>query len=136
MDRKEIETAVFHHKALLLCVNNSAAETTPYEAARFAWRVDRRRAEQAEVILAHQHGIIIGAFIAYAWLEATAANFPGRVDAPGRLGFVGGEAPPAISRLYVGKRVPDEYMKQGCCESGQVHLALVKGISGTSRCYL
>jgi len=66
MDRKEIEEAVFHHKALLLCVNNSAAETSPYEAARFAWKVSRRRAEQAEVILAHRNGIIIGAFVAYA----------------------------------------------------------------------
>jgi uncharacterized protein len=112
MDRKEIEPAVFHHKALLLCVNNSAAETTPYEAARFAWRVDRSRVEQAEVILAHQNGIIIGAFVAYAWLEATAANFPGRVAAPGRLGFVGGDASPAISKLYVGKSVPDEYIKR------------------------
>ncbi len=113
MDKKELETAVFHHKVLLLCVNNSAAETTPYEAARFAWKVDRRRVEQAEVILAHRHGLIIGAFIAYAWLDATPANFPGRKEAPGRLGFVGGDASPAISRLYVGKRVPDEYRKRG-----------------------
>jgi uncharacterized protein len=113
MDIKEIEPAVFHHKALLLCVKNTASETSPYEAARFAWKVSRRRVEQAEVILAHQNGIIIGAFVAYAWLEATAANFPGREDDPGRLGFVGGDAPPAISRLYVGKRVPDEYRKQG-----------------------
>jgi uncharacterized protein len=113
MDRKEIETAIFQHKVLLLCVKNTASEMLPYEAARFAWKVRRWRVEQAEVILAHQNGIIIGAFVADQWLEATSANFPGRVDAPGRLGFVGGEASPAICRLYVGKRVPDEYRKQG-----------------------
>jgi uncharacterized protein len=86
---------------------------SPYEAARFAWRVSRWRVEQAEVILAHRNGIIIGAFIAQAWLEATPAYFPGREDDPGRLGFVGGDASPAISRLYLGKRLPDEYLKQG-----------------------
>jgi hypothetical protein len=62
MDTDKIETAVFKHKALLLCVNNSAADRSPYGATRFTWRIDRRRAEQAEVILAHQQGIIIGAY--------------------------------------------------------------------------
>lgn len=32
---------------------------------------------------------------------------------PGRLGFVGRDAPAAIRTLYVGKRVPDEYRKCG-----------------------
>jgi hypothetical protein len=35
------------------------------------------------------------------------------VCVPGRLGFIGREAPPAIAKLYVGKRVPDEYWKRG-----------------------
>jgi hypothetical protein len=58
-------------------------------------------------------GLIVGAFIAEEWLDATAANFPGREDTPGRLGFVGLDAPDNIKRLYVGKRVPDEYRKRG-----------------------
>ncbi|MDI6791373.1 MAG: hypothetical protein QME81_00700 [bacterium] len=110
------EPAVFQqHKALLLNVNRSAAETSLYEATRYAWVInkDKDKAKQAEVILAIQQGRIIGAFIADDWLEATAANFPGRDDIPGRFGFVGQEAPAAISRLYVGKRVPDEYLKPG-----------------------
>lgn len=65
------------------------------------------------MVLATQQGLIVGAFIAIEWLEATGVNFPGREDAPGRFGFVGNEAPPAISQLYVGKRVPDEYRKRG-----------------------
>jgi hypothetical protein len=46
-------------------------------------------------------------------LEATESNFPGRGNEPGRLGFIGREASPEIANLYKGKRVPDEYRKQG-----------------------
>lgn len=68
---------------------------------------------QAELILSTLQGLIVGAFVAEDWLEATAENFPGHTDAPGRLGFVGREAPAAFQTLYVGKRVPDEYRKRG-----------------------
>jgi hypothetical protein len=47
------------------------------------------------------------------WREARAADFPGHEDVPGRVGFIGREAPSAIAKLYVGKRVPDEYRKPG-----------------------
>jgi len=40
-------------------------------------------------------------------------NFPGRVPAPGRFGFIGREASPELGQRYVGKRVPDEYRKRG-----------------------
>lgn len=107
------EEAVFKHKALLISVNRSAAETSLYEATRYAWKISRSKAKKAEVILATRQGLIVGAFVAHDWLEATAANFPGREDVPGRLGFVGEEAPRATKELYVGKRVPDEYRKPG-----------------------
>jgi hypothetical protein len=111
--RYSAEPAVFKHKALLISVNRSAAETSLYEATRYAWKISRSKAKQAEVILATVQGLIVGAFVADDWLEATAANFPGRIDVPGRLGFVGREAPDEIKRLYVHKRVPDEYRKRG-----------------------
>jgi hypothetical protein len=107
---------VFRHKALLISVNRSAAERSLYDATRYAWKISKAKAKQAEVILATMQGLIVGAFIAHDWLEATAANFPGRAEfdgVPGRLGFVGDEAPDEIKRLYVGKRVPDEYRKRG-----------------------
>jgi hypothetical protein len=106
--------AVFQHKALLISVNRSAAtETSLYEATRYAWKIKRSTAEQAEIVLAIRQGKIVGAFIAHRWLEATAENFPGRDPMPGRFGFEGEDAPENIKKLYVGKRVPDEYRKPG-----------------------
>lgn len=114
--RYSAEPAVFRHKALLISVNRSAVERSLYDATRYAWKINIRKAKKAEVILATMQGIIVGAFVADAWLEATAANFPGRAEGngvPGRFGFVGAEAPDNIKRLYLGKRVPDSYRKPG-----------------------
>jgi hypothetical protein len=108
------EPAVFRHDAILISVNRSAlAESSLYEATRYAWKISPEKARKAEAILATVQGIIKGAFIADEWLEATAANFPGRQDVLGRYGFNGREAPEAMRRLYIGKRVPDEYRKRG-----------------------
>jgi hypothetical protein len=114
--RYSAKPAVFRHKALLISVNRSAAERSLYDATRYAWKIDKRKAKQADVILSTKQGVIVGAFIAHDWLEATAANFPGRAEGngvPGRFGFIGEEAPADMKKLYVGKRVPDEYRKRG-----------------------
>jgi len=114
--RYSAEPAVFRHKALLISVNRSAAERSLYDATRYAWKINVRKAKKAEVILATMQGLIVGAFVADEWLEATAANFPGRADGDGvsgRFGFVGAEAPDDIRKLYIGKRVPDSYRKRG-----------------------
>ncbi len=111
--RYAADPAVFQHKAILISVSRSAADSSLYEATRYAWKISPSKAMQAEVILATLQGLIVGAFIAHEWLEATGVNFPGREDVPGRFAFVGEEAPAAITNLYVGKRVPDEYRKPG-----------------------
>ena len=111
--RYSAEPAVFRHKAVLIIINRTATETSLYEATRYAWKISRSKAEQAEVILSIQQGLIVGAFVAESWLDATATNFPGREDMPGRLGFVGRIAPEEMSSLYVDKRVPDDYRKRG-----------------------
>ncbi len=114
--RYAAEQAVFKHKALLISVNRSAAERSLYDATRYAWKISKARAKEAEVILATIHGLIVGAFIAHDWLEATAENFPGLAEGdgvPGRLGFVGEKAPDDIRSLYLRRRVPDEYRKRG-----------------------
>ena len=113
ISRYSAKPAVFRHKALMINVNRSAAETSLYEATRYAWKINKYKAKKAEVILATSLGVIVGAFIAHRWLEAKASNFPGRESAPGRFGFEGEEAPDDMKKLYVGKRVPDEYRKPG-----------------------
>jgi len=111
--RYTAEPAVFKHKAMLISVNRTATTTSLYEATRYAWKVSPSKANEAEVILATFQGLIVEAFIAREWLEATSANFPGREDMPGRFAFVGEEAPSEIRNLYIEKRVPDEYRKPG-----------------------
>jgi hypothetical protein len=118
MRRYAAEPAVFQHKALLISVNRGAVDTerSLYEATRYAWKISKSKAEEAEVILATVQGLIVGAFVADEWLPATVENFPSRAvggGEPQRLGFRGREAPEAIKKLYVGKRVPDEYRKPG-----------------------
>lgn len=105
--------AQFHHRALLINVNVTASTLNLYDATRHAWKIDPRKACKAEVILATRFGLIVGAFIAEKWLEATKDNFPGFPERPGRWGFQGREAPKDVVNLYVGKRVPDEMRKKG-----------------------
>ena len=111
--RYSAEPAVFLHKALLITVNRSSEETSLYEAVRYAWKISKSKAEQADVILPIVRGLIVGAFVADVWLDATVTNFPSRYDRPGRRGFIGHEAPSEFQTLYVGKRIPDEYRKKG-----------------------
>ncbi|MGH7133837.1 MAG: LEM-3-like GIY-YIG domain-containing protein [Phycisphaerales bacterium] len=108
------EPAAFRHNAILISVNRSAlAESSLYEATRYAWKISPTKAQKADVVLATVQGIIKGAFVADEWLEATATNFPGRQDVPGRYGFNGHDAPEDMQREYVGKSIPDEYRKRG-----------------------
>lgn len=107
------EEARFEHRVILISVNRTAAERSLYDATRYAWKISSARARQADYVLATRQGVIVGAFVAERWLPATEQNFPGFPPRPGRHGFVGREAPLEIQRQYVGKRVPDEYRKQG-----------------------
>ncbi|HMO16845.1 MAG TPA: hypothetical protein PKA63_01435 [Oligoflexia bacterium] len=107
------ETATFHHKVLLISVNRSALESSVYEAVRYAWRLSKGKAEEAEFVLATVQGLIVGAFVADKWIAATSENFPGRLAAEGRYGFYGTKAPLEVEQLYVGKRIPDEYRRKG-----------------------
>lgn len=96
------EPAVFKHKALLISFNRSAYSLALYEATRYAWKINKKRAEEAEVVLASEKGVIKGAYIPEKWMDATARNFPNHPPIePGRVGFVGYEAPLVIPRaLY------------------------------------
>jgi hypothetical protein len=89
--RYAAEPAVFQHKAILISVNRSAAETSLYDAVRFAWKISPKKAEKAEVVLATMQGLIKGAFLVDRWLPATSANFPGKDENRERFGFIGRE---------------------------------------------
>ena len=69
------EEAQINHKVLLISINKSIKLQSIYDAVRFAWKVNKSRAEEAEIILAVAHGIIRGAYINATWLEATESNF-------------------------------------------------------------
>lgn len=101
------------HKVMMISVNRTATSMNLYEAVRYAWKIDIRKARQADVVLATQVGIIKGVFIAEEWLEATSENFPWRNTMHGRFGFRGKEADVDIKILYLGKGVPDVFRKKG-----------------------
>src|SRR5947209_723361 len=83
--RNEAKQAIFEHKAILITINRSAAEKeSAYEAVRYAWKIDPKKAAKAEIVLAVLQGLIIGVFVADKWMAATAANFPGTPERPGR----------------------------------------------------
>ncbi len=42
----------------------TATETSLYEATRYAWKISKSKAKQAEVILATRKRLVVGAFIA------------------------------------------------------------------------
>jgi hypothetical protein len=77
IERYEAKEVVFRHSAILINVNKSAIERDNiYEAVRYAWRLDPKKAQQAEVVLAVDRGLVIGVFIAEKWLPATCRIFP------------------------------------------------------------
>ena len=88
---------------------------TAYDAVRYAWKVNRQRAEQHNLVLARLRGLVVGAYRPAKWLPATFENFSdlaGRYDdfdeLPDYLGFVG--EPADVWDDYVGKRVPERFL--------------------------
>jgi hypothetical protein len=79
-----------------------------YEQTRLAWRISKSRADAADYVLAVVKGVVVGAFIAQEWLDATHENFPDRVslgaEMPERKGFNGSPANKEIWDKFVGER--------------------------------
>ncbi|MEM6445761.1 MAG: hypothetical protein AAF704_04245 [Cyanobacteria bacterium P01_D01_bin.123] len=113
MHQYQAEDAVFQHRLILINVNQLATEMPLYEATRYAWRLNVRRARRAEYVLSVRKGMIIGAFRPEVWMATTRENFPGRETIHKRYGFSGTEAPLDIQNLYVGKSIPDSYCRRG-----------------------
>ncbi len=115
IERYAAPEAVFRHSAVLITVNKSVLERERvYDAVRYAWKLDPKKARQTELVLAVERGLIIGVFIADDWRPATPEHFPGTsVERVGRWGFIGREAPEGIARQYLRHRLPDWMRKPG-----------------------
>ena len=113
VNKYQAEPAVFKHRAVIINVNRSATESSLYDATRYAWKINPKKAIRAEIIVAVRFGLIVAVFVADQWLRATVEHFPGRDPVPGRYGFIGSVASDKMRRQYVGKRLPDDFRKQG-----------------------
>lgn len=109
------ETMILMHKVLAITINKSVDEGLDlYRAVQCAWRVNPKRAEQAEFVFAVINGICRDVFVPQKpWIPATTENFP-RLDQdhPGRFGFIGERADKDILDMYVGKRLPDDLQRK------------------------
>ena len=105
------EQFVPRHRILLVSIGVTQGEIDTYDAARFAWRLDRTKADRAELVVAHVQGSVVGVYAPTKWMEANEKNFP-KLKATHknlRWGFEGVEADEATQKYYLGKRVPDQY---------------------------
>ena len=100
--------AVFQDKVMLVEIYKShVGEMSIYDAARYAWRANLRRAKKVDYVLAVKNREIVGVFAPTEWLPATPPNFPEHPDTtPGRIDFRGGEAPAEIQTRYLGRSAP------------------------------
>ena len=114
VERYAAEELSFAHKVMMITINRTArtADDT-YEAVRYAWKIGRKSAATVDFVLAVERGLVVGVFKPVEWLDATAANFPGREDRPGRLGFAGVPVGADIAQLYLRKRVPAHLRRKG-----------------------
>jgi hypothetical protein len=113
IERYEAEVAQIRHQVILINVSRSSEEGDLYEAVRYAWRLDVKRARRCEFVLATANGLIRGVYGNVIWKKATAKNFPGREGVPKRWGFYAEPAEHKVWKYYVGKRVPDGIYQRG-----------------------
>ena len=79
-----------------------------YEAVRSSWTVSKKKADQADYVLAVIDGICRGVYIPDIWKKA-----PTPPEKPQRWEFNGRKADTRTRRQYEGKRIPDRMRKKG-----------------------
>ncbi|MCY4589832.1 MAG: hypothetical protein OXE86_04540 [Alphaproteobacteria bacterium] len=79
-----------------------------YEAVRSSWVISKRKADQADYVLAIVDGICRGVYVPHVWKKAP--TVPGK---PQRWEFDGTKACPTTWKRYVKKRLPDRMKKKG-----------------------
>ena len=91
----------------------------PYDAVRFAWKVNLNRVGRYKLVLARVRGMVVGAYRPEKWLLAVTENFPDLArryvipNLPDRQGFVGQPAEQETWDYYVRKQVPSKYRRKG-----------------------
>lgn len=110
----------FKHKVLMITIRRSVMEEENiYEAVRYAWKLNAKRAERADYVLAMKEGVVVGVFKPEKWLEVTKENKAKyfrnhKGDLSGRWGFIGKtEVSKDIKEIYLNKRLPDKMRKKG-----------------------
>ena len=121
VQRYEAKEAEIRHRMLMINVNRTVLESKDvYEAVRYAWKLNATKARKADLVLAVQQGLIIGAFTANQW-AANRQNFPGRDAMPNRWGFVGQVASETVRECMSGN-ASREISQERRGESGSVQL--------------
>ena len=105
-------------KAIFLNVNNlenRSDKDAIYRQVRCAWRVNKERAAQADIVIAVVKGVAVGVFENGPWIPATVINFPTlESDIEGRWGFVGEISSEEKWSHYIGdhgKRILQEHLE-------------------------
>ncbi len=99
---------------ILIAINNLWKDWGTYQAVQCAWKIRIDRAKHYNLVLAHVHGVVQGAYRPTEWRAATRFNFPQLGDdMPGRVGFYGKEAEKTVQDYYLKKRVPAIYRRRG-----------------------
>ena len=79
IERYEAPEAVFNHTAIIISVNRTVAEReSVYAAVRYAWKVDPKKAQAAQLVIAVEQGLIIGVFSPTAGCRRHRRISPGR----------------------------------------------------------
>ena len=108
------DTLEFRHSAVIVSINTKASQTDIYTAARYAWRIDPKRASKHRLVMAVVKGVVVGVFDNVRWVPATVYNFPGfEPKLPERWGFTASPAADEIAAPYIGKRLPASMTKKG-----------------------
>ena len=105
------EEFVVAEKLIMVSIGQIYHKRGAYEAVRGSWRMSRKRAEEhGNLVLARYRKMIVGAYRPKEWLSDMDERLPDQIE--GRCGFVGEDATDVWAE-YVGKRVPERYMKRG-----------------------
>lgn len=102
VDRYTAQTAKFTEKVLVIKIKADTVrkfDEDVYEAGRRWWRLNKKNAEKAELVVVSVQGIIRGVYKVREWEYSQEMN---------RIGFIGEPANQRILDKYINKRLPKE----------------------------